>query len=122
MIVKRRTNDKATECMVAAPPAGAGKPKKESSPEYQAAINATVYQLVTLALARAMVRGIRTSAVRGSVYGTYRTYAGALAARERDCKRFAPAGKNLETGKQEAMKVYTAVIVATTGGLSEILT
>lgn len=94
---------------------------KTSSPEWAAALNATVYQLVTPALAKAMVDGQQTWKVKGAIYGTFNNLERALAVREDSCKRYAPTGKNLETGKVESMRVYTAVVVETTRGQSSIV-
>jgi hypothetical protein len=96
---------------------------KATSPEYRAALEATVYQLVTATLAQAMVSGMtkRNRSANGAVYGTYNTLEAATKAREEGCKRYVPAGRNLETGRMDTMRTYTAVIVATNGEGSKIV-
>lgn len=92
-----------------------------NSQAWAEALNATTYQLVTPALAQAMVHGKKTGAIKGSIYGTFNTLERALQALEEGCKRFAPTGRNLKTGKVESMRVYTAVVVETTRGQSTII-
>jgi hypothetical protein len=96
---------------------------KVTSPEYRAALEATVYQLVTATLAQAMVTGTteRNRSATGAVYGTFNTLTAAIKAREEGCKRYVPAGRNLETGKMDTLRTYTAVIVATNGEGSKIV-
>lgn len=96
---------------------------KVTSPEYRAALEATVFQLVTATLAQAMVTGMtrRNRSAHGTVYGTFNTLEAATKAREEGCKRYVPVGKNLKTGKMDTMRTYTAVIVATNGEGSTII-
>jgi hypothetical protein len=121
MIVKRKGHDKASECLTAEPSTGTVA-RRAPSPEYAEALNATVYMVVSIAMANAMVLGKKTSATKGAIFGQFNDEARARRFREDAHKRFAPVGKNLATGKQESMMVYTSAIVQVRNGEAEIIT
>lgn len=90
-----------------------------SSQAYAEAINAPTYTVASHALASAMVTGRRLRA--GAVFGTFSTIERAMAFVEDQCKVFAPAGKNLKTGKAETIRSYKASVVETVRGASQIV-
>jgi hypothetical protein len=92
---------------------------KTASQAYADAINAPSYQIVSPALASAMVTGKRCS--KGTVFGTFSTEEAAREHREKQCKYHVPAGKNLKTGKAETIRTYSGQLVMTVRGISVIL-
>lgn len=92
---------------------------KTPSQAYADAINTPTYQIVSPALASAMVTGKRCR--NGAVYGTFSTEDAARAHREKQCKYHIPAGRNLASGKMETIRTYTGQIVMTVRGASVIL-
>jgi len=90
-----------------------------SSQSYAEAINAPTYTVASHALASAMVTGKRIRT--GSVFGTFSTIERAMAFVEEQCKVFAPAGRNLQTGKVETIRSYKASVVETVRGASQII-
>lgn len=121
MIVKRKGNDKSSECLTAEPSTGTVA-RRTTSPEYAEALNATVFLVVSLAMAKAMVIGRKTGATKGTIFAQFNDEKRARAYREDAHKRFAPMGKNMETGKQESMMVYISTIVRVQHGEAEIIT
>lgn len=121
MIVKRKGHDKASEIMTAEPSTGAVA-RRPVSPEYAEALKATVYLVCSAALAKAMTLGKRTSATKGTIFAQFNDEKRARAYREDAHKRFAPMGKNMETGKAESMMVYISTIVRVQNGEAEIIT
>ena len=92
---------------------------KTPSQAYADAINAPTYTVTSHALAAAMVTGKRIRT--GSVFGVFNTIERAMAFVEEQCKVFAPAGKNMKTGKQETIRSYKASVVETIRGESIIV-
>lgn len=92
---------------------------KTSSQAYAEALSAPTYTVASHALAASMVTGKRIRT--GSVFGVFNTIERAMAFVEAQCKVFAPAGKNLATGKQETIRSYKASIVETVRGASQIV-
>ena len=92
---------------------------KTSSQAYTDAINAPTYTVASHALAASMVTGKRIRT--GSVFGVFNTIERAMDFLEEQCKVFAPAGKNMKTGKQETIRSYKASVVETVRGASQIV-
>ena len=93
--------------------------KTAQSAAYEAAINAPTYTVASHALAAAMVTGKYTR--NGSVFGIFTSMDKALAYLNKECRIFAPAGRNTVTGKQETILTFRASIVETTRGNSQIV-
>lgn len=93
--------------------------KTAQSKAYEEAINSPVFTVASHVLASAMVTGKRIRT--GSIFGVFNTIERAMAFVEDQCTVFAPAGKNMKTGKQETIRSYKASVVETIRGASQIV-